>query len=1136
MFVIYHSNSLELFTRLVISIMSNYRLSNPMTSEIILIENRITEKWIEIELSNYFGISANITFMSIKSFIKKISSDALYTTDLDINDFSYDFMYWKFMSILPKLAINQSCSIIQKYLYNDYNQQKCGQLSMYVTDLFLQYLTYRSDWLNTWEIHQIIDNLDIEHQTWQSEAWRMLLNEYPVRDLKKKTGHNLLDYCIFFIQNKMGQLKHNKLPNRIFIYSITSIPIVYWKILNLLSKYINIYLWFMNPCINNWSNIFNKKTSGTKKKIYKLYHNHSLEPKLIKKKYDLSLLNLWGSYGKDTLLFLNQLKSPFSIKSFVIPKKNSMLHILQRNILKTQSSFPFFNPITDLTNHTRNSANKKRYIINSDDRSITFHQCHHIQREIEVLHNNLLLMLSNDSSLLPGDIIVIAPNIYDYEPAIKNIFNNVFNRQLPFSISGSYDNTCSITSSIFNILDLWRSRFISEEILSLLSIPSTISKFNMSIREVELIRIWVIESGIRWGLDQETMKFFDVPIIDQNTWYFGLKRMLLGHAMHKQYNKLWENIYPYSYANEECIETVAKLGNFLNVLKKWRDRLSRIYTLKSWLPFIQEIIDDFFDDTQLNEEENNFLILLKTYWIDIVESGIKTGYSKKINIVILQDQLKFKLNKKRVKCKFSPNVINFCDITPVCCVPCKVLCIIGINDNTFPNQSSSYDFDLIIKKKRLGDYNVLKRDHYTFLLECLLPTERLYISFINKIVNHNYDMRYHESILIDEFLEYIAQDFCLIGDHDLSVIDNAKCLRKYLFQQYSYTSFDSDNFITNTKKQSFAKEWWNSVNVSNICSYDLIYFNSFDTSLSKISNIIISFQDLYNFYWHPIRTWFQKRLGVYFSTCKKLANDEPFFMNERDRYLLNTKLIDYIIHDKKIDELYQESCATGIMPHGSFGKLCWENQYEQMKKLSNQIQIYYSDCVSKLNIDLVFDTIRLIGQLQSVQKDGIIRWKVANLNMKDCFLLWLEHLIYCSMGGSGDSRLFGTNNNIWHFPNFSASIAKKLLAILINGYCVGMNTPLMLLYRSGGTWMDYMFDRDNKTVYSDHDRQQKARQKLIQVWQGYNSSGDVYCSIGECQDLYLRKLIPFDLDEIHIQNIINTAKQYFLNIMQYRIS
>ncbi|CAD83337.1 exonuclease V, subunit [Candidatus Blochmanniella floridana] len=1138
MFMVYHSNCLDLFMRLVINVMSNQKLSNPMKPEIILIEHKIMSQWIEIELTNYFGISANIIFMTIQSFIRKISIELL-SDGIFISNFSKNFMYWKFMEILPKLYSSQKCAVIQKYLCFDVNQKKLGQLSEQLVSLFLEYLIYRPDWLDMWKSNKIIDNLNIEHQLWQSEVWRMFLTHTQLQLYE----FNSENRCIFLLQNNYQQIDWTKLPDRIFIYGVTAIAPIYWKILKLLSDHIDIYLWVINPCEKYWNNtdymddinkhVYHQSNNHSWEVRKKYYYNNRCNKSILKSNY--SLLNSWGEVGFHTLHLLSQLERPlFEIQSFVFPKTNSMLHILQNEILqfKQYSS----NEVQKESSIFKKSANMQKNILKSTDQSITIHECHSLYREIEVLHDNLLRMFSNDSALLPGEVIVMAPNINCYTESIKSIFNNMFNRQLPFSILSDHSDYIHhpIISTILNILAIPTSRFTVEEIFSLLSIPSIASKFSIDDEAMKLLRLWIVESGVRWGLDQDTQENFNLPVTEWNTWYFGFKRMLLGYAIKNQ-NGSWKNIFPYNYISEEYVHVVSGLGEFLEILKKWRNRLNGAYTLQKWMLYFREMINDFFDFSKLNVEENQALFLLKNCWTNILESGIQLGYINTVTINILRDKLLIQLMNQKKNYQFLPNAINFCNITPMCFISCKILCIIGIHDNEFPRDRFSYDFNLISKRFRIGDNNICGQDYYAFLLACLLPKEKLYLSFINKLA-FCYGNSISSSIFIDELIEYIAQRFYLIGDQNLDIISNIKRIRKYLLYKYSCMPFSCSNFIAYSKKQSFANEWLAAAYADkNITVFTQSQQQFLTTSLPHIIVSTILLRDLYDFYRHPVRMWFQKRLKVYFYQCTHdiLLNDETFFVSNLRRFQLNVKLIDYFIHNKNIDTLYREFYDSGMLPYGSFGQLYWIEQCEKMYKLASKIKRYYSSKIFTLNITFKIETIKLIGELHSVQENGLIRWKPAYLSMRDCFLVWLEHLIYCFSGGNGESWLFGTDST-WHFPNFSKIQAQELLFFLISGYCLGINVPLLLLYKSGGAWINYVFDWNNRVICSDPDIHKKACQRLIYTWQG--SSDDTQFSyLRESQDPYLRKLIPLYLNEEDIRIITDVSKDYLLDLMRYRI-
>lgn len=1145
MFTVYHSNHPEYFKNLLISIMSDQLLSDPMQSEIIIIENKILSEWIQIELAKYFGISANIIFLDLISFIKKISYKFL-PNNFVINDFNCSVIYWKFMEILPKICLKKNFSIIKDYLHNDIHQRKCGQLSEKLVKLFIKYLIYRPDWLNSWQSNKIVHDITDIHQLWQSELWCMLLKHLKYNDIFIYENINYLQNCKNFFKN-IQKINNDFLPNRIFIFGITSIPSIYWEILYFLSYHIDIYLWFISP-YNKFNynkfvqqnllnlNLSHKYTTfnviNVSRSLFAIELNNdaiisnTIRDSSITYKLKNILLDFCGFIGENTLFSLSKFRNLLEKKIFVIPKENSLLQILQKNILEFQEHIV----IDENTCGIETLQNHKRYVLRLEDKSVTVHVCYNIYREIEILHDNLLLMLQDNPLLLQQGVIVMAPNICNYTAAIKVVFNNIYNRNLPFIISNNYDtHTHPIILNFLNILNISYNRCTSEEILSFLKLSLIADKFNITEEAVKLLHQWTIESGIRWGLDDVTLSNLNLPITRQNTWYFGLTRMLLGYAIHDEFS-VWENICSYDGIHAEHISIIAQLGDFLKILRKWRDRFNQSYTLIEWMPYINEIIDDFFYCSNTNVEANKILSLLKNYWKNILEPGIKSGYSEVINIIVLRDKLYRILHKKRIRYKFLPNVINFCDITPICCIPCKVVCFLGMNEDIFPRNNIPLDFDLLEKNPYYNDNNVYYKDCYSFLLAFLLAQERLYISFIGNLI-YDHTTINGASVLIQILFKYISQYFYLIEDKNLDIYTNIDRICNHLCYKYNQFAFASENFIANSKIQSFANEWISSTHVD--INIDNVSYINFITPLPHLVRNTISFYDLYNFYRHPIKTWFYQRLGVYFhQNMYKLCdnNSESFSINALNRFNLNTKLVNCFIHNDNVNDLYNSICASGVLPYGAFGELYWQKQSSKMIILATQIKAFYLSKKFNLDIALVFDNILLTGQLTMVQDNGLVRWKSAYLSMKDGLLLWLEHLVYCALGGTGDSRLFGIND-MWHFPNLSKFQAKEFLFLLISGYLKGINVPLLLLYRSGAAWMNQVFDWNTKIISMELSFQKIARCKLINAWQGIKYS----LIKGEYYDPYLRILMPYDLSEENIENIAKTAEHYFLLPMQYRV-
>ncbi|RMP07354.1 hypothetical protein ALQ29_05299, partial [Pseudomonas marginalis pv. marginalis] len=72
------------------------------------------------------------------------------------------------------------------------------------------------------------------------------------------------------------------------------------------------------------------------------------------------------------------------------------------------------------------------------DTSIRFHIAHSAQREVEILHDQLLQRFSADPTLRPRDIIVMVPDVDSYAPHIRAVFGQLERndpRFIPFTLT-----------------------------------------------------------------------------------------------------------------------------------------------------------------------------------------------------------------------------------------------------------------------------------------------------------------------------------------------------------------------------------------------------------------------------------------------------------------------------------------------------------------------------------------------------------------------------------------------------------------------------------------------------------------------------------------------------------------------------
>lgn len=1114
MFTVYHSNQLDLLTNLTAALIAGRPLRDPFQPEVILVQSNGMAQWIQMELATHFGIAANIEFPLPASFIWQMFTCVLPDIP-DESAFAKPTMTWRLMTVLPRLCQQVDFAAISEYLRDDDDKRKVFQFAARVADLFDQYLVYRPDWLESWQRGEVIDGLG-EAQRWQAPLWRALMAETECEWQPLWYRANL--YQRFIQTLTQSQTRPPGLPDRVFICGISALPPTYLQVLQALGRHIDIHLLFTNPCRYYWGDIcdraFLARLLHRRRRHYKQQTEQALFrcpeqaaalfDALGKQKVGNPLLASWCKQGCDNLYMLAQLDGIIEVDAFVEPAGDNLLSLLQRDILILED-----HAVIGIDGETLTQGGGKRPL-RLDDRSLSLHVCHSPQREVEVLHDSLLAMIAEDPTLRPRDVIVMVADIDRYTPAIQAVFGNADGeRYLPFVISDRRSRHLHpVLPAFLSLLELPRSRFAAEQVLALLEVPALAARFAVDKQGLQLLRQWVAESGIRWGLDDDTLRELMLPATGQHTWQFGLTRMLLGYAMDSKIGD-WQGIIPYDETSGLIAGLVGQLAELLMQLRNWRDRLTKPRVLDAWLGCAREMIEDFFAP---DAEAEAALALLENQWQQVLQCGLQVRYDQPVPVTLLQDELTARLDQERVSQRFLAGTINFCTLIPMRSIPFRVVCLLGMNDGVYPRTQPPAGFDLMAQQPRRGDRSRRDDDRYLFLEALLSAQQRLYISFIGRAIQDN-TPRY-PSVLVSELSDYIAQSFHLPGDEHANAESSADRVRSHLWQWHSRMPFAPENFLPGNELQSFADEWLPAAGAKGSPLPDFV------TPLMAPPCEALELDELLRFYHHPVRAWFVQRLAVSFhQTSLGLAANEPFVIDGLIRYQLNDMLVNTLIDGEDTERLFRQVRGAGLLPYGAFGELYWARQCQEMTVLSEQVRTWRLPETHSLEVFLTLDDVTLSGWLPRVQANGLLRWRPGTLSARDGLLLWVEHLAYCAMGGEGESRMFGTHGE-WYFAPLPVCRAKAFLLSLVTGYCQGMASPLLLL-RASGAWLSQCYDPVTQSIDRNESQQRQARDKLIQAWQG---NGQVP---GEGVDPYLQRVMR-KLEEQHIEAIISAAERYLL--------
>ncbi|PHM72138.1 exodeoxyribonuclease V subunit gamma [Xenorhabdus kozodoii] len=1133
MFSVYHSNQLDLLKELMARLIQDNPLSNPFGKEVILVQSPGMSQWLQIQLAEKLGIAANMEFPLPATFIWQMFTQVLPGIPKE-SAFSKDAMKWKLMTLLPDLLTEPEFSALRHYLDHDIDKRKIHQLAGRIADLFDQYLVYRPQWLEGWEKGQLSDGLG-SNQLWQKRLW-FELTEYT-RQRQQPLWHRANLYQRFIMALEEGNFPLEALPPRIFICGISVLPPAYLQVLKALGKHIDIHLMFTNPCQYYWGDIqsyaFLARLTSRKPRHYKSkqWLERFKQPEEASSLFNAEgeqelnnpLLASWGKLGRDHLYLLSQLEPDSDFHAFVELTPDSILHQIQQDILNLEDHAQ----IGSTEDTFKNSLQKRPF--DCADRSLTFHSCHSPQREIEVLQDQILRLLDDDPSLTPRDIIVMMADIDNYTPYIQAVFGNApDDRYIPFAISDRKARQAHpVLQAFITLLDLPQSRFTAEQVLALLEVPALANKFAIQEDGLRLLRRWVKEAGICWGLDDDNIEALSLPATGQNTWRFGLTRMLLGYAMDSQVGP-WNDVLPYDESSGLAAELAGQLAEFLMELNRWRKILGEEQRLVDWLAVCPQLLETFFaadDDIEL------VLALITQQWQKVIDNGLNAHYQERIPLVLLRDELTLRFDDEKISQRFLAGALNFCTLMPMRSIPFKVVCLLGMNDGVYPRTLPALGFDLMAEKTQRGDRKRRDDDRYLFL-EALVSAEQcLYISYIGKSIRD--DTESNPSVLVNELLDYICQSFCLSGDERLNIDDSAKNVRKHLLSQHTRVPFATENFSPDQYLQSYAAEWLPAATRQGVLATDFCQPIAFDRSEVKE----VALDELIRFYRHPVRAFFQQRLKVHFVIEEmELPEEEPFVLDNLQRYQFNQLLLSILIEQGAPESLFHHLRASGGLPYGAFGEVYWMEQLGTMQPLASRVREERTDSFA-IDLDEPLDTVKLTGRINQVQPDGILRWRPANLTANDGIQLWIEHLAYCLSGGSSESRMYGTNKkgkkekedkkvSEYRFLPLKPDEAKQYLNQMIEGYLQGMSEPLPLFCRSGWAWLVDCFDKETREIDFSEEAQQSAENKLMEHWLGAHDRK------GEGADHYVQRAFR-QVDQSLLERMKRETQRYLLPMARY---
>ena len=1014
MFQVYHSNSLLVLKDILVELIRRDPIADPFRAEQILVQSPGMAQWLKLELAASSGIAASVDFPLPASFLWKCFSEVL--DDVPARSaFNKEAMGWKLMRLLPDLLNDEIFAPLRHYLADDSDKYRLYQLCHKIADIFDQYLVYRPDWIADWEQG---GSLAAERHRWQPILWRSLKED--TESLEQPHWHRANMFSSF-VEALRGPVPDSVLPIRLFVFGISALPQNYVQALQVLGEKIDVHLMVTNPCRYYWGDIIDAS------QIARINRRWFSKPELEYADYAEGnpLLASMGKLGRDYLYQLQD-SAGEEIDAFADLERYCLLSNIQQDILDLEdpSIFP---------EDPQTSVHKQR--LEEEDNSLVIHSCHSALREVEVLHDQLLAMFESTPDLKPRDIIIMMPDVAAYAPYIDAVFSNVpSGRYIPYSISDrSSRQENPLLLSFEKLIKLDSSRFTVSDVLTLLEVPAIMRCFGLDDAGFKKLRYWVDQVNIRWGMDSEQRSLWELPLFEQNSWRFGLRRMLAGYALGEESN-YWQGVAPYIEIEGLEAELLGQLADFIDLLDELKNQFSHPHPLPEWI----EIINHLLTSVYLADEQDEVpLNAIRQTLQGLQEQLSDSHYNQPLSAAVMADYLINGINQQRSSQRFMVGAVNFCTLMPMRSIPFSVVCLLGMNDAAYPRSIPPVGFDLMTDYPRKGDRSRRDDDRYLFLEALLSAQNCLYISYVGRSIKDNNEKI--PSVLVSELLDYVEQSYVLDNDKKLPHADSGHRLRDSLITQHPLVAFSQSYFEPHTKLFSYAGEWLPAAQAQSHLPTDFFTRPLSDDGLERLElDALISFLK------SPCRSFFNHRLKVFFSNHEIEAQDEePFSLDGLTSYLIKQRYLEGALNGDDLDLLDRTMLAEGALPVAKTGQLLLRKMRGDCEELAHKILPMCEGDPKKVEVKLVLGEVVLEGWLDRCYPAHMLRYRPAQVNAKDRLSSWVEHLALCLSVSDQDciNTLYRGLSGKVHYRAVEQNQARIYLQTLVDFYRQGMCAP-----------------------------------------------------------------------------------------------
>lgn len=581
------------------------------------------------------------------------------------------------------------------------------------------------------------------------------------------------------------------------------------------------------------------------------------------------------------------------------------------------------------------------------DPSVSIHASHGPSRQVEVLREVLTGVFADDPTLEPRHVVIATPRPAELAPQLAAVFGPVAGpagtavphpgTTLRVQVAeGAASDANRLYGLLVTLLRLGHARATASDLLALATHPFVARRFGLDGEDVDRLEELLERAGVRWGINREHRGWFGLGAFPQATWQLGVQRLTLGEA--------FSGDRPTSFGSVATVDDVASTDTeLIGALAELVSRTSRVVhsfgepgTIAEWAERMRSAIDALVD-VPLAEGWQ-----LGQLWSALDALAARGAASAAtLGSADASALLTGEFAWRGTRPTYGNGSLVVCSMDALAQVPHRVVCLVGLDERSFPRRGLGDGDDLLVRAPAEDDPDPGADDRQAVLDAVLAAGERLVIVYQGHSAHTNEDHPPPAGVL--ELIEAFGPDAV-----------RHEPLQGFAPANFAVGAGGPRSFDAASLRAARAL-------VADRTPPPPVWAVGHVHRTAPLTNVDLPALAL--LLKHPVRSWLRQRTGLTLTGDEPLPEELPLEIGALEEWQIGTRMLAALRAGQELDPLVTAEWLSGDVPPGELGRRAIDQVTQTVRRIHDEYEKAADGATDAQLVDLEVEGVRVTGRV-----------------------------------------------------------------------------------------------------------------------------------------------------------------------------